>query len=235
MKTHDLFYSFLFIAGCTTTAWIISRKNEMISPHFLSKIQMEPSHFQLKTSSPINPSLEVKSEIAKKLETLNEIFLTRNDNDPRLDHDFNDLSAQAKEALEEKYQQLQVENRNARGTIVFLVGKNLNSNQDFNFLKKVISEPPCLSLSQCSTRYPGRISDHESATEVTLEYPQIVVLKSLEKYLHENPNSDKAWQIIQQAQHSKSTIINQMATSIERSITHQSFLLLLLPSASKTV
>src|SRR5215210_5756384 len=90
------------------------------------------------------PKKEVTdTKAADKLEILEEIFQTKNDNDPRLDQEFNQLTPKAKEALEEKYRQLTPESRNERGTIVFLLGKNLSSEEDFKFLREVVSEKRC--------------------------------------------------------------------------------------------
>ena len=75
-----------------------------------------------------------RPETARKIQILNEIFQSKNDNDPRLDRDFNQLTLEEKQALEQQYDQLSTESRNERGTIVFLIGKNLSTQKDFDFL-----------------------------------------------------------------------------------------------------
>src|SRR5207302_220894 len=90
-----------------------------------------------------------------KLVILDEILRSRNDNDPRLDADFNDLSAETKRRFREKYGALAPEKRNERGTVVYLLGRNINDDRDWDFLREVAGEPPCLSLSDCSKRTPG--------------------------------------------------------------------------------
>jgi hypothetical protein len=156
-------------------------------------------------------------EAEKKIKILEEIFQSKNDNDPRLDQEFNQLSDADKAALEKKYTELKQESRNERGTIVFLIGKTLNSEKDFDFMKKVLSEAPCLSLSDCS-RATGPSGDQEShlsdVNKITLEYPQIVAMKSIERYLSSHPPSSTLIQVLQEAGRSKSPIVSQMATSL---------------------
>src|SRR4051812_8841418 len=116
---------------------------------------------------------------------------------------FQELSSDMKTALTKKYSQLTAESRNERGTIVFLLGRNITTPEDFDFLSKVVLETPCLSLNDCSqTDAPGRIHD-EGQTAVTLAYPQVVALKSLGDYLQRNPNSPQARTILKEASQSK--------------------------------
>ncbi|HLD99809.1 MAG TPA: hypothetical protein VJB59_06095 [Bdellovibrionota bacterium] len=131
-------------------------------------------------------------EDEKKLATLNTILASRNDNDPRLDRDFNELSEAQKALFKARYNELAPEKRNERGTIVFLLGRNLSTDADFNFLCEVLREPPCLSLKNCSgdPASGGKEDfDRESGEEVTLAYPQLVAIKSLENYLSKHRSS----------------------------------------------
>ncbi len=181
---------------------------------------------------PTTPRVDVNNKLiietnntVKKMDVLNEILKSKNDNDPRLDQDFNNLSTQTKEAMEREYTQLHLESRNERGTIVFIVGKNLQTNQDFDFLAQVVTEEPCLSLSNCnnSTQDSPHI-DGASGIQVTLEYPQIVALKSIENYLDNNsnsPNTDAAIHVLQKALMSKSPMVNHLASSL---LTHHKHL-----------
>ena len=66
-----------------------------------------------------------------QLATLEEILGSRNDNDPRLDRGFVGLSPEARELFREKYRSLAPERRNERGTIVYLLGKNLQTADDW--------------------------------------------------------------------------------------------------------
>lgn len=129
----------------------------------------------------------ITSSDQAKAKLLDEVLAGRNDNDPRLDREFNALTMGAKALLQMRYTAAVPEKRNERGTIVFLLGRNLTSESDFEFLKQVLNEPPCRSLSDCQKEMPGSTAaddlHHEAGTEVTLAYPQLVALKSIERYL----------------------------------------------------
>ncbi len=138
--------------------------------------------------NPQVPAATAPSAVATqspKILLLEEILKSKNDNDPRLDSEFLNLSEKEKELLREKYSALPAEKRNEKGTIVFLLGKNLKGEGDFRFLEGVLSEPPCYSLANCQGSSGSKMdSGHEDmGTAVTLAYPQIVSLKVVEKYL----------------------------------------------------
>lgn len=84
----------------------------------------------------------VTDKTATQLRILGEIFVSKNDNDPRLDSDLRKLDEEAKAAFRAKYRALPPELRNERGTIVFLLGRNLTTAGDYAFMKNVLSEPP---------------------------------------------------------------------------------------------
>jgi hypothetical protein len=120
-----------------------------------------------------------------KLKTLDEILGSKNDNDPRLDRDFNELSPETRRLFRKKYREIPAEKRNQRGTIVYLLGRNLRSREDWEFLRGVTLEPPCLSLSDCS-RKPAPGSDEEATgDEVTLAYPALVALRQARRAAEE--------------------------------------------------
>ena len=122
-----------------------------------------------------------------KVQTLAEILESRNDNDPRLDSQLKDLNPAERRELREFYRSLDWEDRNGRGTTVFLLGRNIDSEEDLDFMKEVLSEPPCLSLRDCETAEAEEITstdDHDNSQEITLAYPQVVALKSLEREFH---------------------------------------------------
>lgn len=136
-----------------------------------------------------------------QLAVLNEVLALKNDNDPRLDTELRKLSPAAKRLLEERYQQLPLEKRNQRGTIAFLIGRDMNSAEDVAFLAQIIKEPPCLSMANCSQdRVPDTGSDsfasqvqvseklhEETGADVTLHYPQLMVLAEIEAQLDQEP------------------------------------------------
>ncbi len=117
-----------------------------------------------------------------KVEVLDQILISRNDNDPRLDTDFRSLTPASKELFEQKYQSIVAEKRNERGTIVHLLGKNMVNPEDVAFLGGVLTEKPCLSLADCGHDSKDQSSElNEVGT--TLAYPQLVVLYQFERAL----------------------------------------------------
>ena len=104
-----------------------------------------------------------------------------NDNDPRLDAGFNDLPAETKAAFRRRYGRTSRERRNERGTLVFLLGRNLSAPEDWAFLRAVVLEPPCLSRGDCAKAAPE--DPHEPEVEIVLAYPQLVALKAAERAL----------------------------------------------------
>lgn len=126
-----------------------------------------------------------------QLRVLDEILASRNDNDRRLDTAFNGLSESAKVLFERKYQSLPPEKRNERGTIAYLLGKNISSARDVSFLGDILNEPPCLSLSDCSGARSERSaapSHEEPGVSTTLAYPQLVVLFQFDRWLNSQGN-----------------------------------------------
>ena len=144
------------------------------------------------------PALMTMAPEQKALATLIDILASKNDNDPRLDRDFNQLSADDKLAFQQHYRKLAAEKRNERGTIVFLLGRNLTAVADFGFLQEVLTEPACLSLADCSREERrddrGNHEDHAdhygADRELTLAYPQVVAIKSVERALEQTGNAE---------------------------------------------
>ncbi len=73
----------------------------------------------IEESPPADPQAEEQVRI------LEDILTTRNDNDPRMDRDLMILNENAKMRFILKYKSLPAEQRNDRGTIVFLLGRNI--------------------------------------------------------------------------------------------------------------
>lgn len=121
---------------------------------------------------------------------LSEILTARNDNDPRLDREFNALTPAMRRLFRERYAELASEKRNERGTIVYLLGRQLartgGDADDFQFFDAVLTESPCLSMADCAHHSAGGADSHsEMGTEISLAYPQLVALVSIE-HLIEN-------------------------------------------------
>lgn len=156
------------------------------------------------------PPTGVSDADTAALRELNEILASKNDNDPRLDRDFNALSPVAKMLLRDRYAQLPRERRNELGTIVYLLGKNMADKDDWDFLRRMAAEPPCLSLSDCSkssARAPG--------DAVTLAYPALVALKQAETALKAGRSVEEARSVVEAGKSSKVPAVVRLARRIE--------------------
>jgi len=156
---------------------------------------------------------EGAAEAAAKLRVLEDILASRNDNDPRLDRDFETLSPEAKRLFRRKYLALPPERRNERGTIAYLLGRNLASDEDWAFLREVASEPPCLSLEDCSREAPS--GGHAAmGHEVTLAYPPLVALTQARRALEVDPGgrwSAQAMEVLRAGRSSKTPAVAKLA------------------------
>lgn len=86
----------------------------------------------------------------EKLSLLDEVLATNNDSDVRPDTAFKMLAPATKAAFRAKYAALPQEKRQARATIVYILAANTSSDEDWDFLDGVVSEPPCLGVTDCS-------------------------------------------------------------------------------------
>jgi hypothetical protein len=196
------------------------RKN--VEPAQAERLLKVAGHQLASDAQQSTPGTETAAEIARKssamLKILDEILISKNDNDPRLDSVFRNLSPLQKQALKDKYNTIIPENRNERGTLVFLLGRELESTSDFNFLKQVVAEAPCQSLSNCTSINPTARSHDEGSGEIdiTLEYPQIVAIKALETYLTHHPKTPAIEAILTEAIHSKNPLTRRLALSLNQ-------------------
>jgi hypothetical protein len=149
----------------------------------------------------------LSSGVEARLRELDEILASKNDNDPRLDRDFSGLSDEEKDAFRRRYDSLPLESRNERGTIVFLLGRNLATDDDWRFFRRVVDEAPCLSLADCSKSSGGA---SEPGDDVTLAYPALVALKLASRADHL-----KAKPLIEDAAHSRSPALARLAGSLQ--------------------
>jgi hypothetical protein len=149
----------------------------------------------------------LSSAAEARLRELDEILASKNDNDPRLDRDFSGLSAEEKGAFRRRYDSLPLESRNERGTIVFLLGRSLATDEDWAFLRRVVDEPPCLSLADCARPSLGASGPGD---DVTLAYPALVALKLASRADHL-----KAKPLIADAVRSRSPALARLAGSLQ--------------------
>lgn len=196
---------FAFLIGALLTGGLLiySRQDEPKSIQSL-----KPSQLDFSKSNQIQPVpqnyLDVRetanANVEKKIEAppglsetdrrawivLEEILNSKNDNDPRMDREFKNMTLEMHEALFKKYASLQMENRNGRGLIAFLVARDLKSPADAEFLRKIFQESPCTSFEDCKN--VGNDDPHFSGiNQTSLTYPQLASLYQLESKLEKGP------------------------------------------------
>ena len=118
----------------------------------------------------------------RKIALVTEILKSKNDNDPRMDTELRDLSPAAKAVLQKKYSEIEPEKRNARGTMVFLLGREIKDASELGFFKSVLQEKPCLSLENCEKAPGGHSGEEEhleAINETTANYPQLLAVRAL--------------------------------------------------------
>ena len=122
-----------------------------------------------------------------RVQLLDEIIRSGNENDPRLDTEFQGLSEDEKAAVRKIYSRLKPEDLNQRGILIAVLGENLRSVEDLRFMKSVLSEPICLSPTDCSRADPHSDEEPDAHThghaveEILLAYPQLVAMRAVEK------------------------------------------------------
>ncbi len=129
-------------------------------------------------------------EDKKRYDVFEQILVSKNDNDPRMDSELGKLSPELHRALRDRYQTLAVENRNGRGAIAFLIARDLQSVADVDFLKSIYQESPCLGFKNCAVAEPQ--DPHMSGIQQTsLDYPQLAALYQLDRRLDADPTLAK--------------------------------------------
>lgn len=146
--------------------------------------------FSLKTPPTIQPStsnFELSQNDLQQWQVIEEVLISRNDNDLRVDSELKSISANLKERIKDEYHRLPMENRNGRGFLVFLIARDMKSAKDVEFMKSVFEEKPCLSLGDC-----GSIAEEnphlDSINNVSLNYPQMAILFQLKRKLEAEPS-----------------------------------------------
>lgn len=187
-----------------------SSQNTQSSPINSKDFAADESKSDIKTNTSYQDSSiseEQKINAEKKVTLLKEILNSKNDNDPRIDTELKVLDNVVKSRLINYYKSLNKEQLNERGTVVFLMGRNLTTPQDLNFLKEVLNEGECLSLSNCTIAEGGSDPHHQGTEATTLAYPQLMALLALDKLLSGNPTAEqKKWALDQLQESSKSPI-----------------------------
>lgn len=170
--------------------------------------------------TPVPPEEEIPvlagapaSRSSGRLAILEEILAHKSDNDPRLDTAFDDLSDGEKRRLRKRYAKTPPEGRNKRGTIVYVLGRNLKTEEDWAFLRKVVAESPCLSLADCSRKRDSADPHQDIGMDVTLAYPSLVALRQAERAAA--GQAGQALKLIRAARDSQVPIVADKARRIE--------------------
>ena len=156
-----------------------------------------------------------------KWDELKQVLLSKNDNDPRVDKDLKNLSPEFHAQLFKQYQEFPMEKRNERGFVAFLVARDLQSPEDFQFLDGIFNERPCLSLDDCNT--PSHSDPHLSSLDQTsANYPQMAALYQVEhqinsgnKIFNDPDARDLARQLLSQAEKFPVPMVQKKALQIE--------------------
>ena len=182
------FTAILLIVLGLYAAWFLPEPQSTVTaPDPASNPTSEPTTSTSSPSPTPAPSatpVTATEQDRKQVLVLDAVIAGKNDNDPRLDRELRELTPAARALFRERYRSYPNEQRNEKGTVVFLLGRNLTSSEDFKFLGEVLAEPPCLSLESCGRESTDAKDDHRNlGVDTTLAYPQIVALKSLERHL----------------------------------------------------
>ena len=180
--------------------------------------------------APSSTGVELSEGEKKKLQVLAEIFKSKNDNDPRMDQDLKNLSEGLKAALRNQYSETKMESRNERGTIAFLIGRELSEGRgsaaDIEFLKNILLEKPCMNLLDCSKPAASATAEEqhlEGIHETTAHYPQLMDLRYLKQAIESGnlsaANREAVIAALDAARNSPNARVVQEVQSILESIT----------------
>ena len=194
-----IFSVFLVLAGVSLVILVREGRDRGSSDLATSLSQPAQSDLRdtVKTSSSATrraePAAEAGPTDSEKLRILDDILASRNDNDPRMDHELRlfgppqdcpDRKISADPARETE--------RSRHGRLSR--GPEPDSRAGLRFSSGVLGEPACLSLADCEksvSKGAGAEDASASAAAVTLAYPQWVALRSLEAYLSQ-PGAEPA-------------------------------------------
>lgn len=171
------------------------------------QIYAAPEH-QL-TAPKLSAPQPAAAPLQAKLDILNQILASGNDNDPRLDTSFNDMTQEEKRALESKYAALPREQHNQRGTIVYLLGRDPRTKADWDFLSETAAEPPCQGLRSCDSAEDLPNDHRDIGIELTLSYPSMMALRQAENAVKRGNSAGMA--VVRAAAESSSRVVSEEA------------------------
>lgn len=195
----------------------LAYEEEKIALNIDSSSQVDESIKEIKSDFQ-NPLQQMSDE--QKFVLIKKQIKNNKDNELEVDQYLKNLSPQLKEDVIQLYSQIELESRNSRGFLAYLVARDLKSIADAQFLKSVFSEKPCLGLQSCS-QVEASDPHHDSINQTTLDYPQLAVLYQIDKKLKQQPEilkdlklKEEIVAIIREASHFPSPKVASMAEKI---------------------
>ncbi len=189
------FFVFLLLVLAVTARFLFLPQGATVPNTQTIASRIVPEAIQNRSAAEPGATPTDEENALPEIRVLDEILLSKNDNDPRMDQELKNFSDPVKNALKKKYSSFKPELRNERGTIVFLIGRELSegrgSSEDIRFLKEVLLEQPCYNLADCSKSATTTPDDEhvQGINETTAMYPQLMDLRYL-KIALENGSLD---------------------------------------------
>jgi hypothetical protein len=131
-------------------------------------------------------SLDPNDRVSAKVAILSQVLKDQADNDPRVDKELSRLNQKERLDFRAKYRSLKPEALKNRGLIVYLLGRNIVTQGDLDFMAEVLNERGCLSLSNCAVTDGNTFS--ESALATQLSFPKLMAIAALKAKLSSHPS-----------------------------------------------
>lgn len=163
-----------------------ANSNQLSEPELVSSDSSDATS-SASSSSVFNEEVQLQPADQKKIEIFDEILKSKNDNDPRINTELKNLTAEVHRTLMVKYNRMAAEDRNGRGTVVFLIARDLKSTADLDFLETVYQEQPCLSMGDCQKSVEDHDAHETGGNETSINYPQLVGLYQLDQQANRKP------------------------------------------------
>lgn len=160
------------------------------------------------------------SKISAKAAVLNQVLVDQMDNDSRVDRELSKLNQKDRMDFRDKYRSLKPESLKNRGLIVYLLGRNIETQGDLEFLKEVLNERNCLSLENCAVTDGKTLGEPSLATH--LVFPKLMALAALKAKLKVSQSArmrESIESILQNARSSMNPLIVKAAGNSMRGAT----------------
>jgi hypothetical protein len=132
-------------------------------------------------------AFDPNNRVSAKVATLNQVLKDQMDNDPRVDKELSRLTQKERLDFRAKYRLLKPEALKNRGLIVYLLGRNIETQGDLDFMAEVLNERGCLSLENCERTDQKTLSEHALASQ--LVFPKLMAITALKAKLASRPSA----------------------------------------------